>query len=167
MTNWIIFYLVSKTSRMPKRMRYIFLATTSIPKSLTVEILQSTMLSKGTFHPQNVFSDGLQQKIYSNILCVSVCVIVLVIFLRFSCCYIFALKSKFSGAFSLLEASFNNPSLECFQISLQPTFTFSTLSHLLLISSHSTFTFSLSVTILSLPLSFPPISHSRRDYCCD
>ena len=79
----------------------------------------------------------------------------------FSCCYIFALKSKFSGAFSLLEASFNNPSLECFQISLQPTFTFSTLSHLLLISSHSTFTFSLSGTILSLPLLFPPFSHSR------
>ena len=52
-------------------------------------------------------------------------------------------------------------SLECFQISLQPTFTFSTLSHLLLISSHSTFTFSLSGTILSLPLLFPPFSHSR------
>ena len=38
---------------------------------------------------------------------------------------------------------------------------FSTLSHLLLISSHSTFTFSLSGTILSLPLLFPPFSHSR------
>ena len=140
---------------MPKRMRYIFLATTSIPKSLTVEILQSTMLSKGTFHPQNVFSDGLQQKIYSNILCVSVCVIVLVIFLRFSCCYIFALKSKFSGGFSLLEAFFNNPSLECFQISLQPTFTFfnsfSSSSHLITFYFHF-----LSVCHNSIPP--PPVS---------
>ena len=68
MINWITFYLVSKTSRMPKRMRYIFLATTSIPKSLTVEILQSTMLSKGTFHPQNVFSDQQPRLgVFSNI----------------------------------------------------------------------------------------------------
>ena len=147
-------------------MRYIFLATTSIPKSLTVEILQSTMLSKGTFHPQNVFSDGLQQKIYSNILCVSVCVIVLVIFLRFSCCYIFALKvnlvvrsvcSKLlstTQAWSVFKYLYNQLSL------------FSTLSHLLLISSHSTFTFSLSVTILSLPLPFPSLFPFPFDYCC-
>ena len=114
------------------------------------------MLSKGTFHLQNFpvmnFNSKFKVAFFVFLFVFkfwsSFCVLVVVI--------VFALKYKFNGVFSLLEAIIHNPSLECFRISLQLS-----LSQLFLIffssliSSYSTFTFSLSVSISIPP---PPLS---------